>query len=129
MSYQELIKKTGLSTGGTLSKRLDELQQSGFIAQVPLFDRGEDGAQYLLVDEYSLFYLTWHAGVSALDLQCRGASYWLKQRNSQSWKSWTGHAFECLCLKHVEGIKKRKHLSGNTRLLVTQRNRGRKLIW
>ena len=24
---------------------------------------------------------------------------------TQSWRSWTGHAFECICLKHIEGIK------------------------
>lgn len=105
LSYQELVKKTGISTGGTLTKRLEELKQSGFIAEVPLFDEGERSHRYLLVDEYSLFYLTWNAGVSSLDLQSRGPNYWIKQRNKQSWKSWTGHAFECLCLKHVEGIK------------------------
>lgn len=103
--YQELITKTGLSSGGSFSKRLEELKQSGFIAEVPLFGQGEKSCQYILIDEYSLFYLTWNAGVSSLDLQSRGTDYWIKQRATQSWKSWTGHAFECLCLKHVEGIK------------------------
>ena len=105
LSYQELVKKTGLSTGGTLSKKLEELKQSGFITEVPQFGEGEKKDKYLLVDEYSLFYLTWNAGISSLDLQSRGPDYWLKQRNKQAWKSWTGHAFEGLCLKHVEGIK------------------------
>jgi predicted AAA+ superfamily ATPase len=105
LSYREIVEKTGLSAGGTLSQRLEELKQSGFIAEIPLFEKGEKEHQYLLVDEYSLFYLTWNAGVSSLDLQNRGPDYWIKQRNSQSWKSWTGHAFENLCLKHVEGIK------------------------
>lgn len=106
LSYQELVKKTGLATGGTLSKKLNELKQSGFIAEIPLFNEGEKKYQYLLVDEYSLFYLTWNAGVSSFDLQSRGSEYWMKQRNTQSWKTWTGHAFECLCLKHIDGIKK-----------------------
>lgn len=105
LSYQELVAKTKLSAGGTLSRRIEELKQSGFIAEIPLFDRGERDYQYLLVDEYSLFYLTWNAGVPSLDLQNRGPDYWLKQHNTQAWKSWTGHAFESLCLKHVEGIK------------------------
>lgn len=105
LSYQELIKKTGLSTGGTLTKRLEELKQSGFIVEIPLFAEGERSHRYLLIDEYSLFYLTWHSGVSSLDLQNRGADYWLKQRNKPSWKAWTGYAFESLCFKHIEGIK------------------------
>lgn len=103
LSYQELTKKLKLTSGGTFSKRLEELKQSGFIAEIPLF--GEKNFHYLLVDEYSLFYLTWSIDAPSLDLQSRGPDYWIKQQNGQSWKSWTAHAYECLCFKHVEGIK------------------------
>jgi predicted AAA+ superfamily ATPase len=102
-SYKELVKKLKLPSGGTFSKRLEELKQSGFIAEIPLF--GKKDYHYLLVDEYSLFYLTWSADVPALDLQSRGSDYWMKQQSGHSWKGWTGHAYECLCFKHVEGIK------------------------
>ncbi len=105
LTYQELGKKTGISAGGTLTHRLEELKQSGFIMQTFLLGKGEKNVRYILIDEYSFFYLTWHAGVSALDLQSRGPDYWIQQRNSQSWKTWTGYAFECVCLKHIEGIK------------------------
>lgn len=105
LSYQELVKKTGFPSGGTLSKRIEELKQSGFITEIPLFGEGKKTHRYLLVDEYSLFYLTWYAGIPSLDLQSRSPDYWMNQRNKQSWKIWTGHAFECLCLKHIEGIK------------------------
>ncbi len=105
LSYKELVKKTGLPSGGTLTKKLDELKQSGFIVEIPLFEDGKKSDRYLLIDEYSLFYLTWNAGISSIDLQSRGPDYWIRQRNKQSWKAWTGHAFECLCLKHIEGIK------------------------
>jgi uncharacterized protein len=104
LSYQELAKKIKSSPGGTFSKQLEELKQSGFIAEMPLFGEGKHH-HYILVDEYSRFYLTWNAGISALDLQARGADYWLRQHNTQGWKTWTGHAFESLCYKHVEGIK------------------------
>jgi hypothetical protein len=90
----------------TLSKRLEALKQSGFIAEVPMFEQNEKKQHYLLIDEYSIFYLAWITGTSSLDLQTRGADYWLKQCNKQAWKAWTGHAFECLCLKHIDGIKK-----------------------
>jgi len=105
LPYRELVKQTTLPAGGSFSKRLEELKQSGFIVEIPLFGEGEKSSQYLLIDEYSLFYLTWNAGVPSIDLQNRSPEYWIKQYNTQSWKSWTGHAFECLCLKHVEGIK------------------------
>lgn len=105
LSYRELAKKLKVVTGGTFSKRLEELKQSGFIAEIPLFGENDQNFHYLLVDEYSLFYLTWNAGIPAIDLQNRGPDYWIKQQNKQAWKTWTGHAFECLCFKHVEGIK------------------------
>lgn len=105
LSYRELVRRSKLSAGGTLSHRIEELKQSGFIAEIPNFEKGIKETLFVLIDEYSLFYLTWNAGVPSLDLQNRGPDYWLKQQNSQAWKSWTGHAFECLCLKHIEGIK------------------------
>lgn len=105
-SYSELVEKLGISSGGTLSKRLEELKLSGFIAEIPVFEEGVNSNLYQLIDEYSLFYLTWQAEVSALELQNRSSDYWMKQRNSQPWKIWTGYAFESLCLKHIEGIKK-----------------------
>ncbi len=105
LTYKEIVKKTKLPAGGTLSQRLEELKQSGFIIEVPFFGKGEKDYRYVLIDEYSLFFLTWCAEISALDLQEMGPDYWLKQRNTSVWRSWTGHAFETLCLKHVEGIK------------------------
>lgn len=105
-TYNEIVKRTKLSAGGTLTKRLEELRQSGFITEISEFGEGEKFRRYLLVDEYSLFYLNWNADASPLDLQSRGPDYWIKQRNQQNWKIWTGHAFECLCLKHLEGIKR-----------------------
>ena len=105
LSYQELVKKTKLPTGGTLSARIEELKQSGFIAEIPIYGESSRSNRFILIDEYSLFYLSWNEGVSALDLQSRGSDYWIKQRSKQAWKIWTGHAFEYLCLKHIEGLK------------------------
>lgn len=105
LTLKELVEKTKLSTGGTLAARLEELKQSGFIAEIPLYGESSKHNRFLLIDEYSLFYLAWSEGVSAFDLQNRGADFWIKQRGRQNWKIWTEHAFECLCLKHVEGVK------------------------
>lgn len=105
LSYRDIVKETKISAGGTLSRRLDELKQSGFILEAPIFGKGVKDFQYILIDEYSLFYLTWMAGVSSLDLRGAGPDYWVKRRNSQAWKSWAGFAFEALCLKHIDGIK------------------------
>lgn len=31
--------------------------------------------------------------------------FWLKMQQAQQWKSWSGYAFEIICLKHVAQIK------------------------
>jgi len=111
LTYQNIMESTHLSTGGTLTKRIEELIQSGFVARMPLFDKGKQSHRYMLIDEYSLVHLTWNANVSAADVQGRGADYWLKQRNQPTWKTWTGHAFEALCLKHIDNIKSALGLS------------------
>jgi hypothetical protein len=105
LSYQKIVAATMIPAGGSLTKRLEELIQSGFITKIPIFQKGIKEHVYILIDEYSLFYLTWNAGVSSLDLQEKGPDYWIKQRNTQKWRTWTGLAFERLCLKHVAGIK------------------------
>jgi uncharacterized protein len=105
LSYKELVEQTHFSTGGTLSKRIEELVQAGFVAEIPLFGKGKKNLKYLLIDEFSLFYLTWNSGVSAIDLQSRESDYWIKKRNTQPWKIWTGHAYEAICLKHIDRIK------------------------
>jgi hypothetical protein len=110
-TYKELVDQTTLSSGGSLTSRLEELKQSGFILEVPQFGKGVKNNRFLLIDEYSLFFLTWCQGVSALDLQTRGADFWLKQRNSQEWKSWTGFSYEVICLKHIENLKGKLGLS------------------
>ncbi len=105
LAYSEIVAKTGLSAGGTLSGRLEELSESGFITEVPVFGKGVKSNRYVLTDEYSLFYLSWISGVSTIDLQSGGPDYWVKQRNRQSWKIWAGFAFENICFKHVDRIK------------------------
>ena len=30
--------------------------------------------------------------------------HWLSQSNKQSYKSWAGYAFECICMKHIDQI-------------------------
>ena len=36
----------------------------------------------------------------------QGSGTWLKFSSGQSWKSWSGVAFERICLKHISQIKK-----------------------
>jgi hypothetical protein len=56
---------------------------------------------FRLIDEYSLFYLKFIEKNN--DIQ-RGS--WQTFSQNQSWKSWTGYAFENIALRHLSQIKK-----------------------
>jgi ribosomal protein S8 len=100
-TLNEIIKACDLSSGGTTTAILDELEQSGFITAYVPFEKTVKDAIYKLTDEYSLFYLKYIEGHRST-----ATNTWIKIADSSSWKSWSGIAFETICLKHMEQIKK-----------------------
>lgn len=101
MTRDEIRKAAKMPSGGGLTALLDELAESGFIAKSVPFGKSRKDVLYRLIDEYSLFYLTWIEGHKSA---ARGA--WLKLQASPAWKAWSGYTFEGLCLKHVEPMKR-----------------------
>lgn len=107
LSRRELIEKSRLSSGGGTTTLLDELEESGFISTYKPFGKNKRETLYKLVDEYSAFYLKFIE-----NNRKNGAGTWLQLSNSTQWKSWSGFAFEAVCLKHVDEIKKALGISG-----------------
>jgi uncharacterized protein len=105
MKRSELLKKAGLKTGGWSSEILRELEESGFVLIFPQTGKSIREPFYYLIDEYSLFYLNWIDEVKSIILHGLEKDYWIKKQSDPTWKSWSGFAFECLCLKHVFKIK------------------------
>lgn len=100
MRREVLIGKIKTGSGGGLTKLLEELTESGFInAYIPFGHKKKD-AVYKLTDHYTLFYLKYIAPETAGDI-----NNWLKVSQSNSWASWSGLAFENLCMLHIEQIK------------------------
>lgn len=107
LTRKEIITECGLISGGGITKLLDELMESGFVGVYLPFQKNVKDAIYKLADEYSLFYLKFMEHSRAT-----GQGTWLKKSTSQSWKSWSGTAFESICLKHTNQIKKAVGISG-----------------
>jgi hypothetical protein len=107
LSRTEIISMTGLSNGGGLTKTLEELQQSGFIAEYLPFDRIKREALYRLTDEYSLFYLKFIE-----TLRREGSGVWSSSQQTATYRAWSGYAFESICLKHLSEIKQALGISG-----------------
>lgn len=112
LSKNELLQKTKLASGGTSSAIIQELIDSGFIIYIPPFGNKKNRGIYRLIDEYSLFYMTWVADFTKISLENSDPEFWLKKYGTPRWNAWSGNAFESLCLKHVQKIKHALGISG-----------------
>jgi len=100
LTRKEIIDQCDLSTGGTATKLLEELTESGFITIHLPFEKQVRDSIYKLSDEYSRFYLKFMENSRAT-----GKGTWLQLSASPSWRSWSGTAFESVCQKHSPEIK------------------------
>ncbi len=102
---KELVGKGGLS-------KLNALKETGFIMDFkPLYHK-EKGIYYKVIDFYCLFYFYWISPVKDTLLQktlLKG--YWDKIKETSSWHSWSGLAFEAICYEHLPQISQALQLS------------------
>lgn len=103
----EIVSASGLMTGGTLTRVLSELTQSGFIEKVYPIGKKEKDSLYILADEFSLFYFRFMRQHSTFEQE-----QWLSLQSSASYKSWCGYAFENVCIKHIAQIKQALQIGG-----------------
>ena len=106
LTRQELLAATKIKSGGRVAQWLKELDEAGFIAQVAITDRNLSKTYYRVIDEFILFHLRWiqTAGKGPLG-PAPGTDYFILQRQTQAYESWSGYAFENVCIKHIEQIK------------------------
>lgn len=100
LTRTEIIKTSKLTSGGGMTQILDELTESGFITPYIPFGKTVKDSVYKLTDEYSLFYIKF---IESSRISGKGA--WATFSSSPSWKSWSGLAFESICMKHIHMIK------------------------
>jgi len=96
-----IIEACKLSSGGGITQILEELTESGFITPYIPFDRTAKDSIYQLTDEYSRFYVKFIEG-----RRFSGPGTWSSFSTGTSWKSWSGAAFESICMKHILQLKK-----------------------
>ena len=96
-----IIETCKLTSGGGTTQLLEELTESGFITSYIPFGRTAKESIYKLTDEYSLFYIKFIE-----NSKYKGEGTWAKFSTGISWKSWSGTAFESVCMKHTLQLKK-----------------------
>ena len=104
LTKTELLKEAQLESGGTSTRIIEELVDAGLLIFVPSFHIRKKKGVFRLVDEYSLFYLTWIDSSTKLGFENISGDYWIRKYGTPKWMAWSGCAFESLCLKHVHKI-------------------------
>lgn len=101
-----------ISKGGTVTKKLKELEDAGFLISFRPYGHQRKGIYYRVTDEYSLFYFDWIEPIKNT-LLTRGLQkgYWGKIQKTPAWHNWAGYAFEAICYKHLAQISKALSLS------------------
>jgi hypothetical protein len=104
LSKNEVAKIVGLSSGGGLNKILYELEAAGFIEGFFPLGNKKKNLSYRIIDEYSLFYLTWVEPFKSTHKNLNVLHYWSLQHKTPAWQTWAGLSFEALCSKHTSKI-------------------------
>ena len=107
LTRKEVIVKTGMKSGGGLTRVLNELDESGFISSYTPFQLKSRNTIYRLSDFYTLFY---HKFIKESNSYDEGM--WINSIESPSYRAWAGYSFEQVCLTHILQIKKALGISG-----------------
>jgi len=107
MSRTEIITITKILDGGGLTMMLQALEQSGFISSYIPFGKKKKDTLFRLTDSYSLFYLKF-----IRDIPAKETISWQSLSQTQTWKTWSGYAFENICFQHVDNIKAALGIAG-----------------
>lgn len=106
-SRDEISEKTGIPNGGNLTRQLKALIASNFIEKYVPLGESAKRVYYRLGDSFCRFWLYFLEKKQTTD-----RNFWVNNINSPSLNSWRGHAFEELCLNHIEEIKRALGVSG-----------------
>lgn len=104
---EELIKRSGLTSGSHVSKVLTELEESGFLTSFQRFGLKKAHLVYYISDFYTLFYFRFIMPIGKYE-----PNMWISKVDNPSFRAWSGLAFERVCFAHVPQIKKALGISG-----------------
>ncbi|MDR1825208.1 MAG: AAA family ATPase [Bifidobacteriaceae bacterium] len=105
ITREDLAGKISFPDGGSLTKVLQELEQSGFLRHYRPYGRHRNGGLWQLTDPFTAFHLRFmEAGHSA--------GYWSQSADHGRQRAWSGLAFEQVCLAHAQQIRQALGVAG-----------------
>lgn len=100
LPHSDILRALKMKATGSYQRAIEELIVSDFVIENVPFGKKKKGSLYRLIDEYSIFY---HRFIKPNKKYTEGI--WQQISASQSYKIWSGYAFESLCHKHIQEIK------------------------
>lgn len=107
VTRQEIATNAKVDASGTLTKALKNLECCDFIRKYNSFGKKERDALYQLTDLAILFYKRFVETYRGKD-----EHHWTNIIDSPSRRTWTGIAFEQVCLLHIPQIKQALGIAG-----------------
>jgi uncharacterized protein len=99
LTRDQVLAKARLRSGGGVTRAIEELQLAGFITETSSLDKKTKGSSLRLTDEFSVFYWHWMHSATA-------ANHWLRQTAGRRYDAWCGYAFESICFKHLDAVRR-----------------------
>ena len=107
MTREELLAAVGQEDNGAFSRILEDLESCGFVRRYRFPGKKERDSLWQLLDPFTLFHIRFLADDSRV-----GRGNWLAGASSHARTTWSGLAFERLCLQHVPQIKRALGIAG-----------------
>ncbi len=107
MTRSELIEEGQITSNGKLTRILEDLEECGFVKELPTLGKNKNGNVICLIDNFTLFYYKFIKKNSAND-----EHFWTNSYNTATRLSWVGLAFERVCFHHIPQIKNALGISG-----------------
>jgi len=107
LTRSKIAEIDGLDDSGTLTNKLEDLERCEVVGAYPSYPNKKKGSIYKLMDSYSLFYLRCIASSNSAD-----KDFWSHSQSLPFAISWSGPAFEIVCLQHIDKIKESLGISG-----------------
>lgn len=103
LTRKQIAEKTGIASGGTLTKVVRELENCDFIRGYSTRERKIKHKEqiYQLTDMYTWFYMQFCHKVTTDE------HYWSNMMGKPRQNTWYGLSFERICMLHIPQIKKK----------------------
>jgi hypothetical protein len=109
LTRDEIVKRSNMPDGGSVTRMLEELEQCGFIRSYYGFGKKQKHKIYQLIDLFSLFHLNFIEDKNNSD-----ENYWTNNFETPTHNTWRGYAFEQVCLWHIPQIRHKLGIFGVT---------------